>query len=123
MTDRCRLLSRAIIVVCMATLLCSSGASQEIDPHFSDEQLAFFESKIRPLLIERCGECHSDKAETIEAGLRLDSRRAMLTGGDTGPAIVPGTPEKSLLIESIHYGGTYEMPPDSKLPVEDIELL
>ncbi|MDG2207904.1 MAG: PSD1 and planctomycete cytochrome C domain-containing protein [Pirellulales bacterium] len=98
-------------------------ASEEIDPRFSEEELAFFESKIRPLLIERCGECHSDKAETIEAGLRLDSRRAMLTGGETGPAIVPGAPEKSLLIESVHYGGTYEMPPDSKLPAEDIELL
>ena len=60
----------------------------------------FFEAKIRPLLVERCHECHSG-AKKEEAGLRLDLRSGWQQGGDSGPAIVPGAPEKSLLIERV----------------------
>src|SRR6187431_295178 len=58
----------------------------------------FFEANIRPVLFDVCGECHVDDEE---GGLKLDSRESMLTGGDTGPAIVPGDPDKSLLMHVI----------------------
>ena len=123
MTERYRLVSRLVAIACLASVLLTQATAEEKSQSFSESDLTFFESKIRPLLIQRCGQCHSEEADPIEAGLRLDSRQAMLTGGETGPAIVPGEPQESLLIESVHYGGTYEMPPDSKLPEDEIKLL
>src|SRR5262245_35402153 len=61
----------------------------------------FFEQRIRPLLVEQCYKCHSAEAEKIKGGLRLDSRDALLKGGDTGPAIIPGDPDRSLLIKAV----------------------
>lgn len=90
---------------------------------FSAEQLEFFENQVRPLLVARCYECHSADSEELEGGLRVDSRQLMLQGGESGPAIVPQQIDNSLLIESIRYGGTYEMPPDSKMPAEEIAVL
>ncbi|MCA9107971.1 MAG: DUF1549 domain-containing protein, partial [Planctomycetales bacterium] len=84
----------------------------ELDP----EAAAFFESKIRPVLIERCYECHSQEAEADEGGLRVDDREALLAGGDSGPAVVPGSLEQSKLIAAIRYGTDfYQMPPDGRL--------
>jgi len=93
------------------------------EPEFSAAQLEFFESKVRPLLVARCFKCHGPKAKKLQGGLLLDSRAALLRGGDTGPAITPGDPAESLLIDSINYGDLYEMPPDSKMPKEEIALL
>jgi len=79
----------------------------------ASESLEFFEKKIRPVLVERCFKCHGSKAK---GGLRLDGRPGMLKGGERGPAIVPGKPGASLLIEAIHYGDdSNKMPPDGKL--------
>jgi hypothetical protein len=76
----------------------------------------FFEKKIRPLLTERCYTCHSAVSEKLKGGLRLDSREAMLRGGDTRSAIMPGEPEKSLLIEAVRYGNSdLQMPPKKRL--------
>ena len=76
---------------------------------------AFFEAKIRPVLVESCFKCHGGKKTSN--GLRVDSREALLKVGDSGPAIVPGSPEKSLLIQAIRYtGDELKMPPDKKLP-------
>ena len=58
----------------------------------------FFEARVRPLLVAQCYECHADKAN---GGLRVDSRQALLTGGESGPAIVPGDPDQSLLIQAV----------------------
>lgn len=81
-----------------------------------------FEKKIRPLLAENCFECHGDKKQ--KGGLRLDSRAAMLTGGDTGPSIVPGDPEKSLLLTAIQYRDeNLLMPPKRKLAAEHVAAL
>ena len=67
--------------------------------------------------MEHCYECHSQKAKELESGLLLDSRAGMLKGGDNGPAIVPGKPEKSNLIKAIRYGHDFsQMPPKGKLP-------
>jgi hypothetical protein len=84
------------------------------------EQVQFFENHIRPLLAEHCWKCHG--AEKQRGGLRLDSRTALLRGGESGPAIVPGKPEESLLIEAVNYA-SYEMPPEGRLPDALIERL
>lgn len=88
------------------------------------EDLAFFEQKVRPLLIERCFECHSQSAKKQKGGLLLDSREAILRGGDTGPAAIVGEPKKSLLIEAVTYKNTdLQMPPKSKLSAREVEIL
>ena len=88
------------------------------------EQVAFFESKIRPVLVEECSKCHSAKAEKIKGGLMLDSRAAVVKGGDSGPAIAPGDPDASLLIQAVrHLDQDLAMPPKKKLPPEQIAAL
>lgn len=80
------------------------------------EQAAFFEAKIRPVLAKSCYTCHSAKAKRLKAGLRVDGRQALLDGGDNGPALVPGHPEKSKLIEAVSYKNVdLQMPPRAKL--------
>ena len=85
------------------------------------EAEAFFESKIRPILVERCQGCHG--SEKQKGNLRLDSLAAMVAGGDGGPALMAGKPEESLLIEVIGYASDLKMPPKSKLPQQEIALL
>ncbi len=91
------------------------------------EHTEFFETKIRPILVERCYKCHSVESGKSKAGLRLDSRDALRKGGDTGPAIVIGDPAKSLLIEAVRYGNEdLQMPPKDeggKLSNEQIVAL
>ncbi|MDQ8189186.1 PSD1 and planctomycete cytochrome C domain-containing protein [Roseibacillus persicicus] len=90
----------------------------------SDAELEFFEREVRPVLANSCYECHSVEAKKVKAGLWLDSRAAILEGGDNGPAIVPGDPEASLLIETIRYQNVeLEMPPKSKLADNQIAAL
>ena len=75
----------------------------------------FFEKFIRPLLTENCYKCHSAESEKIKGGLRLDTRDGIRQGGDTGPAVVPGDPEKSLLIKAVRYSDeNLQMPPKGK---------
>lgn len=105
--------------ICGMLLLAERVAAQD-SPAAAD--LEFFEAKIRPILVERCFECHGPGDE-IEGDLRLTSRAHMLRGGGTGPAIVPGDPSASLMIQAIRYEGEYEMPPDTKLPAAEIEWL
>ncbi len=78
----------------------------------SPSDLQFFESKIRPLLTNNCYKCHSRDADKIKGGLMLDTREAWLHGGNTGPAIVPGKPDESLLIQAVRYtDDELKMPP------------
>ena len=87
------------------------------------EGLDFFEKKVRPLLAERCLECHSPEKK-VKGGLRLDTQEGWAHGGDTGVAVVPGNVEKSLLIEAIRYGNQdLQMPPKKKLSAEEIGVL
>ena len=81
----------------------------------------YFEKQIRPLLVEHCHSCHGDKKQ--ESGLRLTSREALLKGGETGRAVVPGKPEESLLIRAVGYLDEPKMPPKQKLAEADIEKL
>ncbi|MBI85140.1 MAG: hypothetical protein CMJ81_18245 [Planctomycetaceae bacterium] len=108
-------------------LVASSGltfAQEKNDsPVFDEVAIEFFETQVRPVLVKRCYACHSSDAQEIKGGLRLDSRAAALQGGETGPAIVPGNLSESLLIDTVNYGATYQMPPKSKLPVAEIAAL
>jgi hypothetical protein len=86
--------------------------------------VAFFEKQVRPLLVEQCYNCHSAKANKTRGGLSLDSRSAILEGGDTGPAVVPGKPEQSLLISAVHAtSDELQMPPKGKLQPVQIAAL
>jgi hypothetical protein len=90
----------------------------------SPAQLEFFEKSIRPLLVERCYKCHSANSEKLKGGLMLDTRAGLLKGGDTGPAIVPGDPEKSVLIKAVRYvDEDLQMPPKHRLEAEQIKAL
>ena len=93
-----------------ATAICFAGADDD-----------YFEKQIRPLLVEHCHSCHGDKKQ--ESGLRLTSREALLQGGETGRAVVPGKPEESLLIRAVGYLDEPKMPPKQKLAEADIEKL
>jgi hypothetical protein len=95
----------------------------ELATPVSAEAAEFFEKHVRPILANRCFECHSGKIDEPKGSLRVDSRAHLLTGGDTGAAIVPGKPDESMLIDAINYRGDYEMPPKSKMPAEEIEVL
>ncbi|MCA9132997.1 MAG: DUF1549 domain-containing protein, partial [Planctomycetales bacterium] len=100
-----------LFLIFIATAWARPGWSQDTAPR------AFFEQKIRPVLIEHCYPCHSQSAEKLKGGLRLDSQAGWQAGGDSGTAvIVPGQPEASLLIQYVRHEDGLEMPPDQKLP-------
>jgi len=80
-----------------------------------------FENNVRPLLTSQCAKCHDDKKQ--QGGLRVDSRAALLKGGESGPAILPGKPEDSLLIRAVRHSGELKMPSGKKLPAEQIAHL
>jgi hypothetical protein len=83
------------------------------------EAETFFELKVRPVFSTTCGKCHGGKK--VKGGLRLDSREVLIKGGDSGPAVVPGDPDKSLLLQALRQKhATLKMPPDKKLPDEQI---
>src|SRR5688500_15748388 len=83
----------------------------------SAEGVEFFEKHVRPVLIDHCYKCHSAQAGKLKGGLYVDSRQGLLKGGKTGPAVVPGDLEKSLLVKAIrHEDEELAMPP--KKPLE-----
>lgn len=86
----------------------------------------YFEKHIRPVLVERCYQCHSAAAQSegkLKGGLLLDSRQGLLTGGDTGPALVPHKPAESLIVQSLRYDeDSYQMPPSGKLPQQVVAV-
>lgn len=81
----------------------------------------FFETEIRPILSEHCWQCHGEAKQW--SSLRLDSAAALAQGGDSGPVIVPGKPEESLLFQAVSRGGEVEMPPEKPLNEEQIAAL
>lgn len=95
----------------LGSLLCGAMGVRAITP----EERDFFEARIRPVLVEHCYECHSSGSEELGGKLFLDTRGGVLAGGESGPVIVPGKPDSSLLIQAVRYGET-AMPPDKPLP-------
>ena len=85
--------------------------------HAADDGIEFFEKRVRPVLSEHCGKCHASDSEKIKGGLLLDSRDGWLKGGDSGPALVPGDPENSLLIKAVRHTDN-----DLKMPSKDKRL-
>lgn len=88
------------------------------DPISSDD---FFERQVRPLLVEKCFSCHAGAQR--KGKLSLDSHEGLMTGGESGPAVVPGEPDKSRLIEAVNYNGGIQMPPDGRLSDREIGVL
>jgi len=90
-----------------------------------DAGIEFFEKKIRPVLVEHCYECHATSAKKVRGDLLLDSRDGVRKGGESGPALVPGDPDKSLLIKAVRYtDAATKMPKKGKLPaavIADLE--
>ena len=102
----------------LVNLCCVSAAD------LTPSQSEFFENKIRPLLADNCYKCHSSQSEKVKGGLLLDSRDGILNGGDSGAAIVPGDPEKSLLIKAVRYTDPdLQMPKKAKLADDQIAAL
>ncbi|MFL5242948.1 MAG: DUF1553 domain-containing protein [Gemmataceae bacterium] len=100
------------ILACLTLVASASGASGQTG---APDAEAFFETKIRPVLIQTCGKCHG--GDKVKGGLRLNARASLLKGGESGPAIVPGDPDKSLLIQALRQTHeTLKMPPDKPLP-------
>src|SRR4029453_2073730 len=112
----CGMSSRLTILALLLTLLPAIVAADEAG-------VEFFEKKVRPILVAHCFECHSGKIDKPKGGLRLDSLAAAIKGGETGPAIVPGKPKESLLVDAINYGGLYQIPPKTRLPAEEVAAL
>lgn len=106
----------------MALLSNPIAARAESEPNEQEslvERDTFFEKRIRPVLVEQCFKCHSKGSKKTAGGLRLDSRQAMIRGGDSGPAIVAKNIEGSLLVQVVHYKpDEVQMPPKGKLPAK-----
>jgi hypothetical protein len=106
-------LSRCSLFICVVfatTALCSAE---------DKELLEFFEKKIRPVLVENCYECHSRKSEEVKGNLLVDTKAGLLEGGGTGPAVVPGNTEESLILTALRYKeDAFQMPPSGKLSDE-----
>ena len=118
-----------LLIATRLALLVAIGVKVSISDAriFADEKDDFFESKIRPILVQRCEGCHTSGKGKMHGGLALDTKQGWTKGGESGIAIVPGKPEESLVISAIEYGEeSLQMPPaeaGGKLPDTEIQLL
>ena len=101
--------------------VCENVPAADEAAELTPEQRFFVTSKVIPLLESRCFECHKEPKKP-KGGLLLTGRNALLRGGESGPAIVPGKPNESLLIEAIRYEG-FEMPPRTRMPQAEVDIL
>ena len=103
----------AIVIPGLTLMFCGRLSAQ--DQQATPQQIEFFETHIRPAFVKYCYECHSVESGTTRGGLLVDTREGLITGGDSGAAISPGSLEESLLWEAINWD-SYEMPPSQKMP-------
>jgi hypothetical protein len=104
------------VFVCAATSFGEESASTD--------GVAYFEKHIRPLLVDRCYQCHSERTDRREGGLLLDSQQGWAAGGENGPSVVPRDADASLLIQAVRYtDADLQMPPDQKLPEDAVRHL
>ena len=113
---------RYLQLLLIAILSCAPISVAE-EPSQSDDDIQYFERKIRPILVQHCYSCHSNDAKVLRGGLRLDSAASVHKGGDSGPTLVAGQPDESLLIHSIQYDRDIQMPPKGRLPDAEIKEL
>src|SRR5688572_17318787 len=114
-----------VVVAAMGPLARCADAANAVANPAEAAGVEFFEAKVRPVLVERCYQCHSSGAKQLKAGLKLDTRAAMLKGGESElPAIVPANLDDSTLIRAIRYEDEgLQMPPKEKLPAEQIAAI
>jgi hypothetical protein len=106
---------KTFLKIILALLVCIvANPARAADPAAAG--VAFFESKIRPVLVEQCYSCHSVGAGKSKGALQLDTKASLLKGGESGPVLVPGKPEQSLILKAIRHAGDTKMPPKNKLP-------
>ena len=127
--DRFLMSGEAASLILVILLLVDSSVTQADEKSVEDDaqRIVFFESHIRPVLIQHCHKCHSAESGKSEGGLLLDSKKAIRAGGDRGPAVVPGDPDGSLLLTAIsHTDPELQMPPKKeRLPdavINDFKL-
>lgn len=112
------------LLTCCLLLPGNLSATQATEPTTDDDGIEYFETHIRPLLVKRCYACHSEQSDSKEGGLYLDTQEGWSTGGERGPALIPGDVAASLLVRAIRYDEPdLEMPPDQRLPQYAIERL
>ncbi len=116
-----RTISRVLLCCAFATLATATGARAGQPGAPDPAAVEFFEKDIRPLIAEKCQSCHGEKKTS--GGLILTSRAAVIKGGDSGPAVVPGKPAESLLLKAVSHTGDLKMPPKMKLTAKEIEKL
>jgi hypothetical protein len=107
----------------LVAVLATSAAAADF-PAPPRDGLDFFEKKVRPVLAAKCYACHSVASKKPKGGLLLDSRASLRKGGESGPALVPGNPDESLLIKAVRYQHELKMPPKDRLPaavIKDLE--
>ncbi len=109
-----RLSVSSVVAILLGITVCPWAADAQ-----TPEQVDFFEKRVRPVLANNCYGCHSLQAPQPLSGLRLDSREALLKGGNRGPAIVPGDPSRSRLIQAVRHQ-TLMMPPNGELAETEI---
>lgn len=114
------MLASILLVMLVSSLVINPSRSDEPEPGGLTSPQDFFETKIRPVLVKHCYQCHATDSDEVGGNLLIDHRAGMLTGGLSGPALVPGDPDNSLIIQALRYDGI-EMPPDEPLPNEVIE--
>lgn len=102
------------LLVSAVTLAIAPGAFAAKPQKYTPEQIEFFEKKIRPVLAEKCYDCHSEQSGKMKGDLVLDSRDGIRVGGERGPGIVPGKPDESFVIQAIRGTGRISMPPEKK---------
>ena len=106
----------------LSALLCMVAVDAPADP--APEAVAYFESNVRPLLIKHCYECHSGDVSEAKARLVLDHAGGWRRGGESGPALIPGKPESSRLMEAVRYANSdLQMPPKYRLNESDVKVL
>ena len=104
--------NRALASIILLTVFTSPSSLRAAE---NSAGIEFFEKKIRPVLVQHCYRCHSEKSKKVRGKLKLDTRAGIRKGGRTGPAVVPGVTKKSLILKALRYQGL-EMPPKGKLP-------
>lgn len=119
-----RFASALVVALLPAAVLWADDRPSGTTPEPSAAEIEYFEKKVRPLLARHCYECHSGESDPPSGGLRLDSRRGILQGGDSGPAVIPGKPDESRLIEAVRYRNVnLQMPPEGELSTDEIAEL
>ncbi len=114
-------MGRTIILIAFVAFAGSTRADDAPLTKPDPALVEFFEGKVRPVLETHCINCHGPTKQ--KAGLRLDSRAALMKGGDSGPTIEPGRPESSRLIEAVNHSADLQMPPKGKLKGGEVEAL